>query len=240
MLARPALVFVALVLALPLITGMVRVARQLGLAISEVALPAAPEGTLDLAATPRRALVVTLQLATLLLTGLPFLAVTQPFLGGVYGPVLFGVLLLALGLAFWRGATELQGHVRAGSQAIIEALIAQARPNNPLPAESAHDAGTAAQAELFLRTSLPGMGRPTPVQLDATSPSIGKSLAELNLRGVTGATVLAITRGDAGVLIPSATEVLRAGDTLALAGTHEAIDDAKHFLAGAQVSERSH
>jgi monovalent cation:H+ antiporter-2, CPA2 family len=238
-LARPALVLVALLLALPLITGMVRVARQLGLAISEVAMPAAPAGTLDLAATPRRALVVTLQLATLLLTGLPFLAVTQPFLGGVYGPVLFGVLLLALGLAFWRGATELQGHVRAGSQAIIEALIAQARPSNPRPAESAFDAGSATQAELFLRTSLPGMGQPTPVQLDATSPSIGKSLAELNLRGVTGATVLAITRGDAGVLIPTAKEVLRAGDTLALAGTHEAIDDAKLFLAGAQVSERS-
>jgi CPA2 family monovalent cation:H+ antiporter-2 len=236
--AKGALILLAIALAVPLVTGMVRVARQLGLAISEVALPAVPEGALDLAATPRRALVVTLQLATLLLTGLPFLAVTQPFLGGVYGPALFGVLLLALGFAFWRGATELQGHVRAGSQAIIEALIAQARPSNPRPA-SAHDPANAVQAELFLRTSLPGMGQPTPVQLDPSSPSIGKSLAELNLRGVTGATVLAITRGDAGVLIPTAKEVLRAGDTLALAGTHEAIDDAKQFLAGGQVNERS-
>jgi CPA2 family monovalent cation:H+ antiporter-2 len=237
--AKAALILLAVALAVPLVTGMVRVARQLGLAISEVALPAAPEGTLDLAATPRRALVVTLQLATLLLTGLPFLAVTQPFLGGVYGPALFAVLLLALGLAFWRGATELQGHVRAGSQAIIEALIAQARPSTLQPALTAHDAGSAAQAELFLRTSLPGMGQPTPVQLDASSPSIGKSLAELNLRGVTGATVLAITRGDAGVLVPTAKEVLRAGDTLALAGTHEAIDDAKQFLASGLVTERA-
>jgi CPA2 family monovalent cation:H+ antiporter-2 len=225
----------ALALAAPLMSGVVRVARQLGLAISEAALPAAPEGSMDLAATPRRALVVTLQLATLLLTGLPFLAVTQPFLGGLYAPALFGVLLLVFGIMFWRGATDLQGHVRAGSQAIVEALIAQARPT-VLPDTTPH-MPSAADAELFLRTSLPGLGQPTAVQLEAGSPSVGKSLAELNLRGVTGATVLAITRGEAGVMVPTAKEVLQAGDTLALAGTHDAVEKARRFLAGADREE---
>ena len=42
-----------------------------------------------------------------------------------------------MGLAFWRSATELEGHVRAGSQMIVEALAAQSRtadaPEGGLP-----------------------------------------------------------------------------------------------------------
>jgi hypothetical protein len=53
------------------------------------------EGKADLAAAPRRARVVTLQLAIVLLTGLPLLAVTQPFLGGAYGPCSSGSCALA-------------------------------------------------------------------------------------------------------------------------------------------------
>jgi CPA2 family monovalent cation:H+ antiporter-2 len=68
------------------------------------------------------------------------------------------------------------------------------------------------------------------VQLDAGSPAVGRSLAELNLRGATGATVLAIARGEEGILVPTAQEVLRAGDVLALAGTHDAIDAARELL----------
>jgi len=234
LLARACLVVLGCCLSLPLVLGVVRVARQLGLAISEAALPAAPEGKLDMAATPRRALVVTIQLATLLLTGLPFLAVTQPFLGGIYAPLLFAGLLLVLGFSFWRGATELHGHVRAGAQAIVEALIAQARPSESQRPDELVPVASREEAEAFLRTSLPGLGQPTPVALEATSPAIGKSLAELNLRGVTGATVLAITRGGAGVLVPTAAEVLRPGDTLALAGTHEAIDHARELLTGTE------
>ncbi len=52
----------------------------------------------------------------------------------------------------------------------------------------------------------------------------------MNLRGRTGATVLAITRTHGGVLVPTADERLRAGDVLAVAGTHEAIEAARAAL----------
>jgi len=39
--------------------------------------------------------------------------------------------------------------------------------------------------------------------------------------------VLAVTRRDGGVLVPAATERLREGDVLALAGTREAIEAAR-------------
>ena len=51
------------------------------------------------------------------------------------------------------------------------------------------------------------------------SPAVGKTLAELNLRGLTGATVLAIRRGEEAVLVPSGHERLMVGDVLAVAGT---------------------
>ena len=54
--------------------------------------------------------------------------------------------------------------------------------------------------------------------------------AELKLRGSTGATVLAITRGEQGIYAPTAKEVLEAGDVLALAGSQEAIQAARMLL----------
>jgi CPA2 family monovalent cation:H+ antiporter-2 len=61
---------------------------------------------------------------------------------------------------------------------------------------------------------------------------VGRTLANLNLRGATGATVLAIARGGEGVLVPTGQEELRADDVLALAGTHEAVAAAKELLSG--------
>jgi monovalent cation:H+ antiporter-2, CPA2 family len=229
--ARIVIIAVAVALALPLSAGVVRVARRLGLTIAEAALPAAGEGKVDLAAAPRRALVVTLQLAIVLLTGLPLLAVTQPVLGGVHGPIIFGLLLVVLGVAFWRGAANLHGHVRAGAETIVAALVAQARKGaTPANASPAH-------ALSRVNEILPGLGEPTPIKLDARSPAVGKSLADLNLRGITGATVLAITRGEEGLLVPTAKEVLRAGDILALAGSHDALDAAKTLLAPATTED---
>ncbi len=225
--ARVVVLVAAAVLAIPLGTGVVRVSRRLGLAIAEAAMPAVKAGALDLAAAPRRVLVVTLQLGMVLITGLPLLAVTQPFLGGVYAPIAFAALVLALGLGFWRGAANLQGHVQAGAQTIVDALISQARKGG-VTNQPATDPPPEVLAQV--RKILPGMGEPTPVYLRESSGAVGRSLADLNLRGITGASVLAIARGNEGLLVPTAKEVLRAGDTLALAGTHDAIAAAKALL----------
>ncbi len=113
--------------------------------------------------------------------------------------------------------------MRAGSQVIIEALAAQSHVRS---------VGTHADSLEKLHPVLPGLGEPTSIRLESTSPAVGRTLAELNLRGMTGATVLAIRRGEAGVVIPTAREQLQAGDVLALAGTHEAIDAARAVLTG--------
>jgi len=84
---------------------------------------------------------------------------------------------------------------------------------------------------LAVQALLPGLGEPpSPVALTPPSSAIGQSLAQLNLRGLTGATVLAIQRGSDSLVVPRATDVLQAGDVLALAGSRDAISAAKRLL----------
>ncbi|ATB31353.1 cation:proton antiporter [Melittangium boletus] len=226
---HPLVIGLAAMLATPFCVGVVRQARSLGTLLSETAFPAAA-GRLDRAAAPRRALVVTLQLASVLAVGAPLVAITQPFVPGFLGAALLLVLLAALGVGFWRSATNLQGHVRAGSQVIVEALRAQSRVKPEAHEPHGNSLGT-------LHAILPGLGEPTPVRLEASSPAVGRTLAQLNLRGMTGATVLAIRRGEDKVVVPTADEQLQAGDVLALAGTHEAIDSARAVLSGTPPPE---
>ena len=218
--SRVLVVAAAVALSVPFCVGIVRVARRLGLALAAVALPEVDPSRADLAAAPRRALVVTLQLASLLLVGIPLLAVTQPFMPGVPETLVLLVLLSALGVAFWKSATNLQGHVRAGAQTIVEALAAQSQSS----------AGSPAARLDSLHILLPGLGEPRPVRLTESSYAVGRSLADLNLRGLTGATVLARIRSDGEPGVPSASEQLKAGDVLALAGSHPAVAAAEALL----------
>ena len=217
-LARWLVVAAAAALSAPFCIGVVRVSRKLGLILARLALPAEKHKRVDFAAAPRRMLVVTFQLAGVLLVGMPLLAFTQPFLPGVQGAVLLALLVVVLGAAFWRSATNLQGHVRAGAEVILEALVAQSRARTTVEEGDPLDR---------LHQLLPGLGTLTTVRLDSGSAAIGRTLAQLNLRGRTGATVLAITRSQGGVIIPNATERLQAGDVLALAGTRDAIEAAR-------------
>ncbi|HET7249010.1 MAG TPA: cation:proton antiporter, partial [Gemmatimonadales bacterium] len=209
---RSVIVGAAVVLAAPFCLGVVRSSRKLGMTLARAALPK-QQRRVDFAAAPRRMLVVTLQLAGVLLVGMPLLALTQPFLPLLPGVALLVVVLALLGIGFWRSATNLQGHVRAGAQVVLDALAAQTRPAAPPPGRSIAD----------MHQLLPGLGTLAAVRLEAESPAVGKTLAQLKLRGRTGATVLAVTRTAGGVIVPTAKERLQVGDVLALAGTHEAI-----------------
>ncbi|MCC6807069.1 MAG: cation:proton antiporter [Deltaproteobacteria bacterium] len=213
----------AIAVGLPFFFGIIRVTRRLGVTLAEAALPLSPEGKVDLGAAPRRALVLALQIAVALVVGVPLLALTQPFVGSAMGAVVLALVLGILAVAFWRGAANLHGHVRAGAETIIEVL----RKQGGKKAEVADGHHALSRAIEFL----PGLGAPVPVIAPERSPATGKSLSELNLRGRTGATVLAISRAGRGI-IPTAQERILAGDVLALAGTTEAVDAARQLIEG--------
>jgi CPA2 family monovalent cation:H+ antiporter-2 len=221
-LARASLVALACALALPLVVGIARSARRFGAALALRALPRAA-GQADLDAAPRRALELTLRFAAALAAGILVLALTQPFLPAISTPIVLLALSGALGIAVWRGAADLESHVRAGAQAVLETLATYARTGR---------APERARPIPEIQNLLHGLGEPAAVELDASCPSVGRSLAELDLRGRTGATVLAIARGADSLPTPAAGERLRAGDVLALAGTHDAVEAARALLCG--------
>lgn len=206
----------AMLLAVPFLFGIVRLARTLGVRLAAAALPEAAEGKLDLAAAPRRALVVTMQFVIVLLVGIPLLALSQPFVSSRYAALFFASVLAVLGVAFWRSATNLHDHVQAGAQMIVEALGKQSATRRESSLDEVH-------------ALLPGIGSLTSVQLEEDSAATGKTLLEINLRALTGASVITILRGGAGLEL-TGREVLRSGDVLALAGTNEAIGAAKALL----------
>jgi len=212
----------ALALAAPFLIGILRLVGALAIALAGQALPAGVPGKVDLAAAPRRALIVALQLAAAVALGLPLFAVARAFLPLAPALALFAAALLFLGVRLWRSVTDLQGHVRAGAQ-VLASAYSHAR------GESAADTP---DPDLEVGRVLPGLGSPTRFTLAEDSPAVGRTLASLNLRGATGATVLAIARGGEGVLVPTGHEQLRVHDVLALAGTEEAVAAARGLLSG--------
>ncbi len=214
--ARIAVVAGTFLVSAPFMVGIVRAVRALGVEIAATALPRR-EGEADLAAAPRRALVLMLQLALLAMIAVPLLALTEPLISPLVGGGMLAVGLVVLGVSFWRSAENLQEHVRAVAAVVAEALGRQAGGSEPPTLDQ-------------VQALVPGMGDLTPVGLVPQSEAVGKTLAALDLRGLTGATVIAIYRGGREVLIPTGKEELRAGDILALAGAHDSVEAAKKLL----------
>ncbi len=65
------------------------------------------------------------------------------------------------------------------------------------------------------------------IRIESDSPVIARTLGELNLRGTTGATVIAVIRDSEAKISPGAQYAFRAGDTVVLLGPTEKLDRAK-------------
>jgi CPA2 family monovalent cation:H+ antiporter-2 len=243
--ARVVVLGAAGALAAPLLVGLVRTARGLGQAIALRALPAPTRGV-DLGAAPRRAFLVTWQLVMVAMVGVPLVALTSPFLPPQVGPAILLAALVVLGIAFWRSATNLQGHTRAGAEVIVAALAKQMAGSVETPGapishrRRASDSGSfptaVTDAPAPVRTLagiydlIPGLGQPVSVEIGPEDYAVGRSLSELDLRDATDATVLVIVRPEESVILPVGKEVLGEGDVLALAGAAEAVEKARALL----------
>ncbi|MGH7622223.1 MAG: cation:proton antiporter, partial [Gemmatimonadaceae bacterium] len=159
----------ALALASPLLIGVARTSRQLGLALATRALPEVSSGRVDFAAAPRGALVVTLQIAIMLSIIVPLVAITQPFVTAAPGLLILAIFALMLGVAFWRSARSLHGHARAGAEAIVAML------GNQMTVDRQPAAVRSAMQQFD--AMLPGLGAPEAVHVPRGSPAAERSLA---------------------------------------------------------------
>ncbi|MCA2991617.1 cation:proton antiporter [Gemmatimonas sp.] len=231
--ASAALYTIAVLLAAPLVVGIVRVAGALSSLLAFRALPQSVANRLDYAESPRRVLMATLQLALVTVSGLVVVVVTEPFVPLGRGAAVLAVVVGWLTVVFWRRTADLYGHTRAGAQVLLSALSKGFASASPAAATAATP--NAAPRDLStVHRVLPGLGDPVPYVVRDGDASVGRTLRELQLRSQTGAVILAITRGTEQVLLPVGSERLQAGDVLALAGTTESIADATSLLQRAE------
>jgi CPA2 family monovalent cation:H+ antiporter-2 len=204
-----AIALVSLPFALSMIRRVALLARRL--AVEVIPSGGVKKGDVDLGRAARRALVVTFELGIALAIIVPIVAVVQPFVPGT--TVILLVVAAVLVLVMRRSIADFDGHVRASSELILELL---AQPQATTPQQVA--------------TILPGFSGTSTVTIPDNGDAVGRSLAQLDLRAKTGATVLAILRGSERIATPSPSEPLRPGDLLALAGSEEAIAAASALL----------
>jgi len=165
---------------------------------------------------PPFAMVQMLELAIIFATILLLLAAIAPFVRPAETIAMLLVAVVIIGTMIWRSARAIQSHL----EEVSRSLTAMRSPR----ADMADADLDAAEAGDDLRDPL------LPVRIPDGASVIGKTLADLNLAGVTGAAVVALARDGAGVMIPEEAEVLRPGDTLALVGPRDALAAARKLL----------
>jgi K+:H+ antiporter len=207
----------------PLLYGLITSSKALGTQLARRAFADVGKGTVDTADAPRRALVALVQIAVVLVIGVPLVAITQPFLPGNQGAMVLVVVVIVLLGALWRNAANLHGHARAGAQ-----IIASVLANQMASIDDSSDGGKTLED---VNAVLPGLGEPVAIRVLPESIAVGRSLAQLNLRGATGATVLAIKRGQEQIPTPLGREVIHSGDIVAVAGAHDAVEIAKAIFS---------
>jgi monovalent cation:H+ antiporter-2, CPA2 family len=220
---RFVVVLVTGLIAVPLLYGLINSAKTLGNHLARRAFAETQKGKVDPADAPRRALVILVQIAVVLAVGIPIVAVTQPFLPPHQGAFVLLLLTLVLLVTLWRNAENLHGHARAGAEIIASALANQMASIDGAPEDT--------KMLEDVNAVLPGLGEPVAIRVVPESIAVGRSLGQLNLRGATGATVLAIKRGSKQIPTPLGREVIQAGDLVAVAGARDALAIAREIFS---------
>ncbi len=216
LIAQTVVICAAVLVTAPFFLTLIRASRAAAQMLAQQVVPGGSPSRPDLGQAPRGLLTVALQVAILMGIGAPAVVVAVPFMPPGLAPVIVVGLSLILALLLWRSVRNFHGHLRAGGEVIVELL-------------SRLGANASDQPEL--RDVLPGLDGIVAFSVQPNTVASGATLANLNLRARTGATVLAIQRGKGGVATPSGEEQLHVGDRLALSGTTASVESAITLLS---------
>ncbi|MGL1934226.1 MAG: cation:proton antiporter [Fibrobacterales bacterium] len=215
----------AVIIIIPLFGGIIGLTSRIAREIAITTLPLPPNNGVDSGLAPRRVLSTSLHIIQIILISIPMIILIEPIAPTGSVSSIIALTLFGFGVAFWKRARNLDGHVKAGAQVIASALQNQLNLKGK-------DTDTHQSSMDLVNKLLPGMGHPETVELKAESFAVDKSLSELNLRALTGALVMAISSQGKESALPTADTILRSGDVLVLSGSEEAIKSAHAMLHG--------
>jgi CPA2 family monovalent cation:H+ antiporter-2 len=204
-----------LVAGVPLLLGLVRNTLKLSRLVGKSILP--EEQQLNV---PSRiavqALRVMVYFGVVLGVGAPMIALLRPLTGRSYGVVLLSTAVLALVVYLWRSAGRVEREFQSAAEQIAQVLASQS--------------GETDSQVLTNPQLLPGLDTVIGIRVPKNGYAVGRSLTQLELRARTGATVVAIRREGARVLVPTGREPLQAGDLLAVMGNRESVKRARELI----------
>ena len=202
----------AVVLSLPLFIATCRKLQALGLLLAETRVTKAAAG--ERTEAIRAIVAQVVPIAGTVTFGLFVLALSSPLLPTF--KVLI-VLILVVALITW---LLWRSFIRVYSKAQFALQETLAQPPEPRPTNAA--------------TALPSVLREADLEtvtVAAHSPAAGKLIRELQLRTLTGASIVAIERDGASIVNPGPDEELQSGDEVLFLGTRTQFDSAKSAFA---------
>lgn len=217
-LARIGVAVVALVIAVPFLVGAARNAVRYATlrAARLLGAPDASTPAMEVGSRALRAVILAVITAAL---GVPFTAALGFVVGVPYAAGAFLIGVAGVSVYIWRTAGRVDTELEAAVVQIGEALSTQPFGGPP----SAHLSNPAL---------ISGLDDVVTVVITTECPAAGKTLAELNVRARTGATVIAVRRGTESATLPAGDQRLEEGDLLAMTGTEAALEAARRVLQG--------
>jgi len=190
-----------------------RGAHRLAIRIAESISPASarPDGTTDANLAGSELITGIFEIAIVFGA-----AIVAPFMSLYDGLAVMMIVVTGLAIVIWRSARELSELMQESSGSLVARLM-RSRELSPLGAPDSLDSA--------------GVGQLVWVRVPDDGGALGRSLGDLNLHAATGATVVAIARDGHGVALPDDGEILRSGDTLALAGSTDAVAAARELIS---------
>lgn len=205
-------IFIAVIL-LPVIYGFSKLSSSIILKLSEVIFPISISKS-ESSHTGEILFKKSVWTILCLTVSFPMLALLSPFLN-IY---LFAIIIIgtffALIFRLWTTAGKVYFDSEGGSGRLVSALKKQTY--NPSIKE-------------LKSPNIPGLDNLELLEV-SNENVLGKSLLELNIRNLTGATVVSISRGDKIIMFPNHSEILVKGDVLQIWGSLDAKNRCRELL----------
>ncbi|TPW20859.1 MAG: monovalent cation:H+ antiporter-2, CPA2 family [Elusimicrobia bacterium] len=198
---------------LPFLLALWRKAQAVALILLEALVPPDEEGRPPAEARPRLTRFV-LGLVTAAVAWW-YLSVSLPVLPGGKSSWAAVAIIAGAGVVFWRAANRLYARIQANLRDTLARSHAEPETG---PALVSHLVEQGAEVRVMTLRLGPG------------AKAGGRSIAELDLRAATGATLLQINRSAGTIPAPSPQTRLEAGDEVLLVGTQEQVDAARGLL----------
>jgi hypothetical protein len=155
--------------------------------------------------------------------GLVAAGLLAPVVGAVYAWVTFSFTLLAALAILWQRAGALDHEITSGSELLMQAIAEQS-----MPEEERHTEQPSVLPQNLREFTL-----------HDGHFALGRSLSDLKLRSMTGASVLAVRAAQGSAQSPTGTEILSVGETLFIAGCNVDQDAAVELLSTGQLNRNA-